>query len=246
MKFKLKEPKLFVNAIGAVSELVQDDVIVRFEKDSFNIVAMDPAQIAMVILRIDKSAFDNYEIVEPGVVGADMAFLSKLLGHVQGDELEFSVTTNKIILKCVGTSSRKFEVPLHVVNTEVRKKPTLEVHATAVVPVGLLTQAISDTSTVGDATNFDVSKEGIKVLGVGQLGKVETDWDSKVLKELNVVQPAKVGIANDYLNKVLKGGKLTDMVLMHFRTNYPLIMEFKVGTKISLGYIIAPRIENSE
>jgi proliferating cell nuclear antigen len=59
MIIKLDKPKLLADAIGIISELVSE-VKIKLLEDGMSIVAVDPANIAMVLFRIPKESFSEY------------------------------------------------------------------------------------------------------------------------------------------------------------------------------------------
>ena len=46
----------------------------------------------------------------------------------------------------------------------------------------------------------------------------------------------------EYLKKLIKGGKLSDKVVIRWNTDYPLKLEYNVLDKLALSFILAPRI----
>jgi len=47
------------------------------------------------------------------------------------------------------------------------------------------------------------------------------------------------------LQKMIKGTKLTDKVVLNFGNDYPLKLEFNTP-KVSLSFILAPRVETED
>ena len=48
----------------------------------------------------------------------------------------------------------------------------------------------------------------------------------------------------EYLKKIVKGGKLSNMAEISFNKDYPLKVEFKEVDKVMMSFILAPRVEN--
>ena len=48
----------------------------------------------------------------------------------------------------------------------------------------------------------------------------------------------------EYLKKMIAGGKLSENVSLHFNNDYPMKLEYKVKDRLSLSFILAPRVDN--
>ena len=60
MILKLDHPKLLADAVSIVSELV-NEVRIKLLEDGMSIVAVDPANVALVIFKFPKESFSQYE-----------------------------------------------------------------------------------------------------------------------------------------------------------------------------------------
>jgi DNA polymerase III sliding clamp (beta) subunit (PCNA family) len=43
---------------------------------------------------------------------------------------------------------------------------------------------------------------------------------------------------------MIAGGKISDRVNLHFKSDYPLKLEFVVTDRLMLSFILAPRVDN--
>ncbi|MBS3164526.1 DNA polymerase sliding clamp, partial [Candidatus Woesearchaeota archaeon] len=48
----------------------------------------------------------------------------------------------------------------------------------------------------------------------------------------------------EYLKKMVPAAKLADSVQIKFSQDYPLMLDYKVIDKVSLSFILAPRVDN--
>ncbi len=48
----------------------------------------------------------------------------------------------------------------------------------------------------------------------------------------------------DYMKKIIKGGKLSDVVELHLGKDYPIRVVFRQKDKLELSYVLAPRVED--
>ena len=80
MILKLDDPKLMGDAIGIVSEVVSE-VRIKLLEDGMSIVAVDPANVALVIFKLPKESFSQYETGNE-VWGVNLDDLKKILKAV--------------------------------------------------------------------------------------------------------------------------------------------------------------------
>ena len=64
MKLSLSEPRLLKESINIISDLVTE-VTLRVDKDKIEVVAIDPASVAMVEYKLLSSAFVEYSVPVP-------------------------------------------------------------------------------------------------------------------------------------------------------------------------------------
>ena len=77
MILKLDNPGLMSDAIAIISEVVSEVRIKLFE-DEMSIIAVDPANVALVIFKLPKESFSQYEAGNE-VWGVNLSDLKKIL-----------------------------------------------------------------------------------------------------------------------------------------------------------------------
>ena len=85
MKFVLAEPRLLKESIGVISDLVSD-VQIKFDPDKLEIVAMDPANVAMVVFRLLSSSFVEYEVNDKETIAVNLDSLKQVLGRSKSND----------------------------------------------------------------------------------------------------------------------------------------------------------------
>ena len=71
MKLTLAEPKYLKESISIISELV-NEARFRINSDAIEMIAMDPANVAMVIFKLFSSSFIEYKIEKPLDIGINL------------------------------------------------------------------------------------------------------------------------------------------------------------------------------
>ncbi|MGC9309551.1 MAG: hypothetical protein ACP5D2_02530, partial [Candidatus Nanoarchaeia archaeon] len=74
---KLDKPKLLGDAINIISEVVSE-VRLKMLEDGMSITAVDPANVAMVIFKLPKEVFSQYDVNQE-VLGVNLDDLKRIL-----------------------------------------------------------------------------------------------------------------------------------------------------------------------
>jgi proliferating cell nuclear antigen len=101
MKLTLAEPTQFRESINIISNLVSE---ARFKitKDAMELVAMDPANVAMVIFSMFSSCFTEYQTECEVQIAVNMENLKQILRRAKSNDiLTMELIGNKLNIKLV-------------------------------------------------------------------------------------------------------------------------------------------------
>lgn len=247
MKLVLSEPKHFKDSLGIVSELVSEAKF-KATPDGLELVAMDPANVAMVILKLLSSCFTQYEVKENEEVAVNLNNIKQILRRMKADDVLTLETTEenklKIILK--GSSNRSFSLPLLDIEEKEQRVPDLKFPLKIETTAGILSDAIEDVSIVAESVTLLGEKKQLSVKAEGDLSKafieIKPDENTVINAEADDKHKAKYSL--EYLKKMVAGGRVSDKVSLQFNTDYPLKLEYKVVDRVLLSFILAPRVDN--
>ena len=112
MKLVLAEPRYFKDSIGIISELVSE-VKFKISPDGLELVAMDPANVAMVIFKLLSSCFTQYEVKEPEQIAINLSNLKQILRRAKSDDILSLETTedSKLKIQLRSNTTRSFSIP---------------------------------------------------------------------------------------------------------------------------------------
>ena len=247
MKLTLAESKYFKDSIMVISELVNKAQF-KITKDSLEMTAMDPANVAMVIFKLLSSCFSEYNISKDVTIAIDLTNLRQILRRVKPDDvltLELD-SENKLKIHLSGLSSRTFLLPLIAQEDKEQKIPDLKFPVTITTEASLLNDAVEDVDIVAESVSFNVDVKKFEISGEGDLSKanivIEPTENTKIVTDSNDKIKSKYSI--EYLKKMISASKITDKVIIQFNKDYPLKLVFKVIDKMQLSFILAPRVEN--
>lgn len=245
MKLTLAEPKYLKESVAIISEIVTEATL-KITSEAVELVAMDPANVALVMFKLLSSSFVTYEIDGPTNITINLNNLKQVLRRAKGsDALTIELEENKLKLTLESTSKRTFHLPLIELDEKEQRVPDLSFAATIVTQSSMLIDAVEDVDVVGESVNFGVTQDTFLISSKGDLTKasvaIPADKTTKIVCQEEGIK-AKYSI--EYLKKMMQGAKLADVVQIKFSRDYPLRLEYIVQNKLELAFIVAPRVDN--
>jgi proliferating cell nuclear antigen len=247
MKLVLAEPKYFKDSISIISELVTEAKF-KVGNNGLEMVAMDPANVAMVIFKMLSSCFTKYEVKEAEEIAINLNNLKQILRRAKSDDVLTLETTedNKLKIQMKSNTTRSFSIPTLEIDDKEQKVPELTFPMTVEMNSGMLTESIEDVSVVAESVTFLGEKSQLSVKAEGDLSKafIEIKPDEQTLIRTDSDDKFKAKFSLEYLKKMIAGSKLSDKVSVHFNTDYPMKIEYKIVDRLALSFILAPRVDN--
>ncbi len=245
MKLTLAEPSYLKESINIISDLV-NEARFKINKDAMELVAMDPANVAMVIFKLLSSCFTEYDVKEETQIAINLGNLKQILRRVSpNDMLSLELTEdNKLSIKLKGNTTRTFNLPIIELEEKEQKIPDLKFPISITMPSATLTSSIEDADIVAESVTLEVEKGKFTIHAAGDLSqaKIEIKEGDNIKIESSEKVKAKYSI--EYLKKMIGAGKLSENVELKFNKDYPLKIDFKAVDKLLLSFILAPRVEN--
>ena len=241
MRAKLDNPKVLSEVISIISELVTE-VKIKFDDKGMGIVAIDPANVAMVNFRLPKSAFSEYESGKE-VLGINLDNFKAVLRRAKANSIlimESQETTLKIDI--LDKVKRTFQLALIDIESEDKEPPKLEFLSQIQMSPSDLVDAIDDCLIVADSCTFNSTSDTFVIEASG-LNSARAEFSSDEVKIISGNSKAKYSL--EYLQKFVKGSKISDRVFINFSGDHPVKVEFKQDN-FDLAFILAPRVENED
>jgi len=242
MKLTLEDPTLFSKAIDLISELVME-VKLKVNEFGLSIVAIDPANVAMVALRVPKTAFKEFE-VEEEILGVNLENLKKILRRCgKTGSLKLSRNENNLEIVIEDKIKRTFNLNLIEVEGEDKEFPAhLEFSSKVEINSQDLIDSLEDCSIVGDACSFKIEEKKF-VVEAKELNSARSEFSSDEAKI--EAEDCHARYSLDYLQKFMKAGKQFPTTNLNFANDHPLRVDFK-SEHLSLSFLLAPRIETED
>jgi len=246
MKLSLAEPKYLKDSITIISELVNEATF-KVTPQAIELVAMDPANVAMVIFKLLSSAFVEYDVKEDVELAINLSNLKQILRRAKPtDMLVLELEENKLKIQLKGNTTRTFSLPIIDLEEREQKVPQLNFGVSVKTDSSVLNEAIEDVDIVAESVSFVAGAGKLNVVAEGDLSKanVEIKSDETTTIDFHEGDGLKAKYSIEYLKKMMMGSKLSAGVIMHFNNDYPLRLDYKSVDKVALSFILAPRVEN--
>jgi len=246
MKLTLAESKLLKEPVNIISELV-NEVTFKIDSDKIELIAMDPANVAMVIFRLLSSAFIDYSLEKPVSISVNLDNLKQVLRRSKPqDIITLELEENKLRIELSGESKRVFHLSLINLEKSQQKIPDLKFPVTIETPTHIFNEAIEDMDIVADSVLLTVEQSKFSIEAAGNLSRAKIDLASGEDIKINSSAQGKIKskYSVEYLKKMIKGSKLANSATLSFSNDYPLKIQYKILDKMDLEFILAPRVQN--
>jgi proliferating cell nuclear antigen len=247
MKLTLAEPRYLKESITIISDLV-NEARFKVNKEAIELVAMDPANVAMVIFKLLASSFTEYDIKKDVEIAINLSNLKQIMRRAKpNDMLTLELDPdNKLKIQLKSDNLRTFNLPIIELDEKEQKVPDLKFPVTIKLPSTVLNDAIEDVDVVAESVTFIAEPKKFIVSAEGDLSqaKIEVKESENVKIKLDSENKIKAKYSVEYLKKMICGSKISDEVYIYFNNDYPLKLEYKTVDKVLLSFILAPRVEN--
>ena len=242
MLLRIENPKLFSEVINILSELVLE-VRIKVSREGLSITAIDPANVAMIVFKMPSSSFSQLEVEREEVLGVNLENFKAVLRRVKtGSGLTLSQEDNELTIVIQDKVRREFKLALIDVESEEKPIPHLEFASKIEMSSVDFSEAIEDCSIVADSCSFISMADKFTIQAKGSLNSFKSEFTD----EVNIqAEESKSKYSLEYLQKMIKGAKLSDKAVINFSSDYPLRLDFKTPM-IELGFILAPRVETED
>jgi proliferating cell nuclear antigen len=229
--------------VEVISTLVSE-VKLSISKDGIDVKAVDPSHVAMLVLKVNKSAFEEFT-GEPTEIGLDVEKLKEVLRLCKpGDiiDLQYDGGKNRLVLH-VGKVTRHMAVvdPAGITDPKV---PNVSPPGVAVVRMEELRQGIRGSESISDHVTLTLDAEGFTMHSEGETDRVDMKLPKEGLKRLEAKEAVRSMYPLDFFSNMVKSITSSEEITLHVGNEYPLKIEFQLaGGKGEGRFLLAPRVE---
>ncbi|MFB6088609.1 MAG: proliferating cell nuclear antigen (pcna) [Candidatus Aenigmatarchaeota archaeon] len=248
-KATLSDISLLRNSISTISEIIGEGLF-KVDDSGISLKAADRSMVAVVDFNLKSDVFDEYECDEETSIGVNIENLLEIMKRGSGSDsltLELSEGENQLKIVVKGNSTRSFSLPLlDISEGETPETEQLDFDADLSIKSEILKQGINDADIVGDSVILKANSSEFIMTTDSDNSSVEVtlDKNSEGLKDLEAEEEVRSRYPLEYLKKMIKASKISETVSLKMGSDFPLKMEFSQPEKVSMGFVLAPRVED--
>jgi len=251
MKLVYKNPVELAKIFSAISVIV-NEVNLDFNEDGLSIFGLDSSHVSMIFLKLNKEDCLEYMCIEPVRLGINLKTLTSILQT--GKESDNVVIENNELDSLnivIQNDSRKieYEIKLMEIVMEDLFIPELEYPISLITTSGYFYNLLESISVIGsDDVNIKINSGKMIISGNGQLGntRIELDSDEKNKDYKLECNDNELDqrFALVFIVKSKKIGDISKKIKINMGDSIPIQMEYKIGEKSDIKYMLAPKIED--
>jgi len=246
MKLTLADTKNLTDSVSIISDLV-NEASFKITPNAVEVVAMDPANVAMVVFKLLSSAFTEYKVEKETQLAINLQNFKQILKRAKStDVLTLEIEDAKLKLTMKSNNTRTFFMPILEKEDNAQRVPDLNFPAMVVTDCVLFNDAIQDADIVAESVSFIVTPEKFTLHAEEDMNKasIELVGDSNTQITCTKSEPVRAKYSIEYLKKMITASKLADKVQIQFNKDYPLRLDYSTIDKLSMSFILAPRVEH--
>ncbi len=242
MHLKLDSPKIFSDIVTIISELVTE-VRMKINSEGISLTAIDPANVAMIYFKIPAALFSEFQVEKAEEIGINLDNLKAVLRRCSpGSSLILERFENILKLGIHDRIKRDFSLMLIDIEAEEKSLPEWEFNSVVHINSDALVEVIEDCTVVSDACTF-IAEPNKFIVEAHGLNSARAEFSSDEVEIHSGNSMARFSL--EYINKFVKGAKISNRATLSFSDNHPMRLDFHTGAVV-LSFVLAPRIEQED
>lgn len=230
--------------VDVVSTLV-DEAKFNIDSKGMTLKAVDPAHVAMIDMKIEKSAFEEFAADETEL-GIDLDKIKEVLRLSRSGDvisLEQDEEKNRLVIN-VGNVTRRMNL-VDTTGMSDPKVPNLNLPAKVAVASEELQKGIKAAESISDHIALTAQPEGFEMVSEGDTDSVSLKLSKDQLVSLECKESVRSLFPLDYFSNMIRAIPVGTVVTMSVGNDYPVKLEFSIADgRGTVNYLLAPRIES--
>lgn len=241
-KITIAEIESFKKQVKLIKELATEiDFVINDQGLSFR--TYDTANVCVIDFQYFTSAFTVFEHDQDDKFGISVDKLNKILKIAPKDSmLELSKKSSKLIIKIIGSTVRKYMIPIMDPSDKVFEMPHLTYDVKLSLDSGLFKEEITAISIIADSVVFKSNPEELELIGEGDSGDSVKTKFKETSYDLDGYAESKYSI--EYLQIISESSGFADDVKLQFSQETPISLIYEKREKFKVEFILAPRVDN--
>lgn len=262
---------------------IAEHIVIHFTEDRMFIQTMDSSKISVLEITILSSWFDFYSCQQNNIkIGINTGILYKLLQSKEksqtihfeynGDDDDGGESNNDKLFvnmeyineiegdnKIKNVYNRYFEVPLINLENELMEIPDIEYEAEMSLPSVNFAILMHQLKGFGDILNIKCNESNIQFISKSlESGSMRVEIKMDELNEFSIIENENINVSFglNYLNTISAYSKISKMVEIKIRRDYPIRIDYIFGDidesgdntrkEGSVKFFLSPKMDNDD
>jgi proliferating cell nuclear antigen len=230
--------------VDVVSTLV-DEAKFNIDAKGVALKAVDPAHVAMIDMKIEKSAFEEFS-ADDTELGIDLDKIKEVLRLARSGDiisLEQDEEKNRLVIN-VGNVTRRMNL-VDTTGMSDPKVPNLNLPAKVAVASEELQKGIKAAESISDHIALTAQPDGFEMVSEGDTDSVSLKLSKDQLVSLECKEVVRSLFPLDYFSNMIRAIPAGTVITMSLGNDYPVKLEFSIADgRGAVNYLLAPRIES--
>jgi len=235
MKISIEQNKLMELMDYSFNFITELNIVLN--EKGLEVKSMDPANVMMLVTKIPKANFIEYEIEGDCKWVVNVKDFKDILKRLKNDIIVISELENRLHIT---QGSKKYTLPLINDEIYIPKIPELNFKVKFDIESKNLLDGILDAKIIAEAVTFK-AKDKLTLAASGDKSKFSDEL--QISKQVVEDEDNTSKYAVEYLEKILKINKFVPILTVGFAKDYPLSLSGKTKTLEEYSVILAPRVE---
>lgn len=223
-----KKVEYWKKTIDAISTFISEGNF-RFNDKGVFFKAMDPSQIVLVDLHIEKDVFDKYS-VEPTYIGLDLGELSKIMNRIlPEDKLKMEINDSEFLVNLEGELNRSFKLPLIDVNDEEISIPDAKFDAVVEINSRTLKEALKDASLFGSSIVLKVKNNQFFIEARSVQGTLNTIAKQAAKISVKSTKDVTSKFSLNFFQNIVKEADPAKKIKLELKNDAAMRVTYKIG-----------------
>lgn len=257
LEAKLAQATVLKKVVEAIRELVTD-VNIDCTSAGLSLQSMDDAHVTLVILQMRAGGFENYRCDRTIPIGINMSSLAKIIkcGNNE-DTLTLKANDDGETLSIVfespkGDKVSDYELKLMDLDIEHLSVPDASYDVNVRMSSAEFQRICRDLQNISESVTISAIKDCLKFAAQGEIAngsvlvRQNASVDDKISTQINMVQPASLGLSLKFLNMFTKATSLSEHVILGLSDGVPMLVEYPIEDLGYLRFYLAPKVGDDE
>lgn len=255
LEAKLKQAAVLKKVVESIRELVTD-VNIDCTSAGLSLQSMDDAHVTLVILQMRAAGFENYRCDRTLPIGINMSSLSKIIkcGNNE-DTLTLKANDDGETLSVVfespkGDKVSDYELKLMDLDIEHLSVPEATYDVNVRLSSSEFQRICRDLQNISESVTISAIKDCLKFSAEGEIANgsimVQSGAVGDSSTQINMVQPASLGLSLKFLNMFTKATSLSEHVILGLSDGVPMLVEYPIEDLGYLRFYLAPKVGDDD